>query len=52
MDGEEGVMATASGGLPYSVVDAFTPSPFGGNPAAVVVTATALPEALMQKIAM
>ncbi len=37
--------------LTYSIVDAFTDTPFGGNPAAVLVVEAALPEALMQRIA-
>jgi PhzF family phenazine biosynthesis protein len=37
--------------LKYWVVDAFTDTPFAGNPAAVVLPETALPERLMQQIA-
>lgn len=37
--------------LPVVVVDAFTDVPFAGNPAAVCVTAEALPEDLMQRVA-
>lgn len=42
-------MTTTS--LPYSIVDAFATGPFTGNPAAVLVLSTPLPDALMQKIA-
>lgn len=38
-------------GLPYWVVDAFTDRLFSGNPAAVLLPETALPDALMQAIA-
>ena len=37
--------------LPYWVVDAFTDRAFAGNPAAVVLPGTPLPDALMQRIA-
>ena len=37
--------------LEITVVDAFTDSVFGGNPAAVIVTEQWLPDALMQSIA-
>jgi PhzF family phenazine biosynthesis protein len=36
---------------PYRVIDAFTESPFGGNPAAVLILEQALPAASMQTIA-
>lgn len=38
--------------IPYYVVDAFTDRLFGGGPAGVVVTETALTDELMQNIAM
>lgn len=37
--------------LTYSIVDAFTDTPFAGNPAAVLVLDAPLPEGLMQRIA-
>ncbi|MCC6831974.1 MAG: PhzF family phenazine biosynthesis protein [Thermoleophilia bacterium] len=37
--------------LPVVVVDAFTDTPFTGNPAAVCVTAEPLPDDLMQRVA-
>ena len=37
--------------LPYWIVDAFTDRVFAGNPAAVLLPQTALPDALMQSIA-
>jgi len=37
--------------LPYTVVDAFTPLPFKGNPAAVIVLWSPLPEETLQTIA-
>lgn len=37
--------------LPITVIDAFTDKPFSGNPAAVCLTDTPLPDELMQKIA-
>lgn len=37
--------------LPYTVVDAFTSAPFKGNPAAVIVLPSPLPDATLQSIA-
>jgi predicted PhzF superfamily epimerase YddE/YHI9 len=37
--------------IPITWVDAFSPAPFGGNPAGVVLTDSALPEETMQSIA-
>ena len=38
-------------GLPYYVVNAFTETPFGGNPAAVMLLDQWLPDALLQALA-
>ena len=38
-------------GLPYYIVNAFTETPFGGNPAAVMVLDQWLPDAYMQALA-
>lgn len=38
--------------IPYWQIDSFADEPFGGNPAAVVYLENALPDAVMQKLAM
>ena len=38
-------------GLPYYVVNAFTETPFGGNPAAVMLLDQWLPDTLPQALA-